>query len=38
MGEMAERSKAHAWKACNRQKRFMGSNPILSASYLKTKL
>jgi hypothetical protein len=31
-GEMAEWSKAHAWKVCNRQKRFMGSNPILSAS------
>jgi hypothetical protein len=30
-GEMAEWSKAHAWKVCNRQKRFMGSNPILSA-------
>jgi hypothetical protein len=28
---MAEWSKAHAWKVCNRQKRFMGSNPILSA-------
>ena len=25
-------SKAHAWKVCNRQKRFMGSNPILSAT------
>ena len=30
-GEMAEWSKAHAWKVCKRQKRFMGSNPILSA-------
>ena len=30
-GEMAERSKAHAWKVCIRQKRIMGSNPILSA-------
>lgn len=29
---MAEWSKAHAWKVCNRQKRFMGSNPILSAT------
>ncbi len=29
---MAEWSKAHAWKVCNRQKWFMGSNPILSAS------
>jgi hypothetical protein len=28
---MAEWSKAHAWKVCKRQKRFMGSNPILSA-------
>ena len=33
-GEMAEWSKAHAWKVCNRQKRFMGSNPILSAIFL----
>lgn len=33
-GEMAERSKAHAWKVCNRHKRFMGSNPILSANLL----
>ena len=32
-GEMAEWSKAHAWKVCNRQKRFMGSNPILSATF-----
>ena len=31
IGEMAEWSKAHAWKVCKRQKRFMGSNPILSA-------
>ena len=29
---MAEWSKAHAWKVCNRQKWFMGSNPILSAN------
>ena len=28
---MAEWSKAHAWRACNRQKRFLGSNPSLSA-------
>ena len=28
---MSEWSKEHAWRACNRQKRFMGSNPILSA-------
>ncbi len=34
-GEMAEWSKAHAWKVCNRQKWFMGSNPILSAFLLK---
>ncbi len=34
VGEMAEWSKAHAWKVCNRQKRFMGSNPILSANFL----
>ena len=34
VGEMAEWSKAHAWKVCNRQKRFMGSNPILSATFL----
>ncbi len=33
IGEMAEWSKAHAWKVCNRQKRFMGSNPILSANF-----
>lgn len=31
IGEMAEWSKAHAWKVCKRHKRFMGSNPILSA-------
>ena len=29
---MAERSKAHAWKACIRQKRIEGSNPFLSAN------
>ena len=28
---MAEWSMAHAWKVCIRQKRIMGSNPILSA-------
>ena len=27
----------HAWKACNRQKRFGGSNPPLSANMLKNK-
>ncbi len=30
-GEMAEWSKAHAWKVCIRQKRIKGSNPFLSA-------
>ncbi len=30
---MAEWSKAHAWKVCMRQKRIMGSNPILSAIF-----
>src|SRR5579883_2436692 len=30
-GEMAERSKAHAWKACRLQKGLKGSNPFLSA-------
>src|SRR6266853_275062 len=29
-GEVAERPKAHAWKACIRQ-RIVGSNPTLSA-------
>ena len=28
---MLEWLKRHAWKACNRQKRFRGSNPRLSA-------
>ncbi len=28
---MAERSKAHAWKACRLQKGLKGSNPFLSA-------
>ena len=32
-GEMAEWSKAHAWKVCICQKWIMGSNPILSAKY-----
>ena len=31
-GEVAEWSKAHAWKVCVRQKRTKGSNPFLSAS------
>ncbi len=30
-GEVAEWSKAHAWKVCVRQKRTKGSNPFLSA-------
>ena len=30
-GEVAEWSKAHAWKVCKRQ-RFEGSNPSFSAS------
>ena len=29
-GQVAERLKAHAWKACIRQKRIAGSNPALS--------
>ena len=31
-GEMAERSKAHAWRACGGQKPPVGSNPTLSAN------
>ena len=34
LGEVAEWSKAHAWKACIRHKRIKGSNPFLSASIL----
>ena len=30
-GKVLEWLKRHAWKACNRQKRFGGSNPPLSA-------
>ena len=30
-GEVSERSKEHAWKACVRQPRTEGSNPSLSA-------
>ncbi len=30
-GEMTERPKVHAWKACVRHKRTEGSNPSLSA-------
>ena len=33
-GEVLEWLKRHAWKACNRQKRFGGSNPPLSAEIL----
>ncbi len=33
-GEVLEWLKRHAWKACNRQNRFAGSNPVLSAEYL----
>ena len=32
-GEVLEWLKRHAWKACNRQNRFAGSNPVLSAFY-----
>ena len=32
-GQMAERSKALAWKASNIQKVFQGSNPCLSATF-----
>ena len=31
---MLEWLKRHAWKACNRQNRFAGSNPVLSASFI----
>ena len=31
-GEVLERLKRHAWKACNRQNWFAGSNPVLSAN------
>ena len=37
-GEVLEWLKRHAWKACNRQKRFGGSNPPLSAEYVLRKL
>lgn len=33
-GEMLEWLKRHAWKACNRQNRFAGSNPVLSAGLI----
>ena len=32
-GEVAEWSKAHAWKVCELQKGSAGSNPALSARY-----
>ena len=32
-GKVLEWLKRHAWKACNRLKRFVGSNPILSAGW-----
>ncbi len=32
-GAVAERSKAHAWKVCIRQKRIEGSNPSCSANH-----
>ena len=35
-GEVAEWSKAHAWKVCELQKGSAGSNPALSAKYLLT--
>ena len=31
IGEMLEWLKRHAWKACIRQKRITGSNPVLSS-------
>ncbi|CAA7626214.1 hypothetical protein MTBUT4_730013 [Magnetospirillum sp. UT-4] len=34
-GGVAERSKAHAWKVCIRQKRIVGSNPTSSAILLR---
>ena len=30
-GEVLEWLKRHAWKACSRQNRLAGSNPVLSA-------
>ena len=33
VGEVAEWSKAHAWKACRRFSRLVGSNPILSSNF-----
>ena len=37
LGEVLEWLKRHAWKACNRQNRFAGSNPVLSAFSLDMK-
>ena len=37
-GEVLEWLKRHAWKACNRQNRFAGSNPVLSASFISVQL
>ena len=31
IGEVLEWLKRHAWKACSRQNRLAGSNPVLSA-------
>lgn len=31
-GGVSERPKEHAWKACKRDKRFVGSNPTSSAN------
>ena len=36
-GKVLEWLKRHAWKACIRQKRIRGSNPLLSASKHKLK-
>ena len=36
-GKVLEWLKRHAWKACIRQKRIRGSNPLLSASKHKQK-
>ena len=35
-GEVLEWLKRHAWKACNRQNRFAGSNPVLSAEQVQS--
>ena len=37
-GKVLEWLKRHAWKACNRQNRFGGSNPPLSAYFLVERL